>query len=166
MTARNSRGPHPSTLQPAISLDRLIRVVGARRVIAARWWEDLRERHLVTTNGSQHHTCHQMRSVSRRAACSVSSLRSANRRVSAAGRAIRTTSYRIPRCSAPESPTSREARAASRTRRLARLRSTAPLSCRLTVTPTLVSGPLRSEEHTSELQSLTNLVCRLLLEKK
>src|SRR5258706_9786066 len=28
--------------------------------------------------------------------------------------------------------------------------------------PTLV----RSEEHTSELQSLTNLVCRLLLEKK
>src|SRR5258706_12482710 len=27
-------------------------------------------------------------------------------------------------------------------------------------------GPFRSEEHTSELQSLTNLVCRLLLEKK
>src|SRR5438046_5832939 len=27
-------------------------------------------------------------------------------------------------------------------------------------------GPYRSEEHTSELQSLTNLVCRLLLEKK
>src|SRR5258706_12167775 len=26
--------------------------------------------------------------------------------------------------------------------------------------------PPRSEEHTSELQSLTNLVCRLLLEKK
>src|SRR5258706_9605661 len=26
--------------------------------------------------------------------------------------------------------------------------------------------PMRSEEHTSELQSLTNLVCRLLLEKK
>src|SRR5438093_8786728 len=31
----------------------------------------------------------------------------------------------------------------------------------------LVVGDLeRSEEHTSELQSLTNLVCRLLLEKK
>src|SRR5437016_8862043 len=31
----------------------------------------------------------------------------------------------------------------------------------------LVGVPhLRSEEHTSELQSLTNLVCRLLLEKK
>src|ERR1019366_10770430 len=27
-------------------------------------------------------------------------------------------------------------------------------------------GKNRSEEHTSELQSLTNLVCRLLLEKK
>src|SRR5437016_7123722 len=27
-------------------------------------------------------------------------------------------------------------------------------------------SPSRSEEHTSELQSLTNLVCRLLLEKK
>src|SRR5437016_12034762 len=29
-----------------------------------------------------------------------------------------------------------------------------------------VMNPVRSEEHTSELQSLTNLVCRLLLEKK
>ena len=27
-------------------------------------------------------------------------------------------------------------------------------------------GMVRSEEHTSELQSLVNLVCRLLLEKK
>src|SRR5437016_9909180 len=30
----------------------------------------------------------------------------------------------------------------------------------------MVNLSLRSEEHTSELQSLTNLVCRLLLEKK
>src|SRR5438046_7258589 len=30
----------------------------------------------------------------------------------------------------------------------------------------LAVGDNRSEEHTSELQSLTNLVCRLLLEKK
>src|SRR2546430_3137073 len=30
----------------------------------------------------------------------------------------------------------------------------------------LVLWPLRSEEHTSELQSQSNLVCRLLLEKK
>src|SRR2546425_6918424 len=31
---------------------------------------------------------------------------------------------------------------------------------------TLERAPLRSEEHTSELQSLAYLVCRLLLEKK
>src|SRR5688572_31718255 len=31
---------------------------------------------------------------------------------------------------------------------------------------TLISAILRSEEHTSELQSQSNLVCRLLLEKK
>src|SRR2546430_10971676 len=30
----------------------------------------------------------------------------------------------------------------------------------------LLEIPLRSEEHTSELQSQSNLVCRLLLEKK
>src|SRR5205814_6351142 len=30
----------------------------------------------------------------------------------------------------------------------------------------LSEGPSRSEEHTSELQSLRHLVCRLLLEKK
>src|SRR2546425_9031850 len=29
-----------------------------------------------------------------------------------------------------------------------------------------ISAPMRSEEHTSELQSLAYLVCRLLLEKK
>ena len=32
--------------------------------------------------------------------------------------------------------------------------------------PLMGAGKYRSEEHTSELQSLTNLVCRLLLEKK
>src|SRR5258706_4416055 len=32
--------------------------------------------------------------------------------------------------------------------------------------PRPIIDELRSEEHTSELQSLTNLVCRLLLEKK
>src|SRR2546430_13249175 len=31
---------------------------------------------------------------------------------------------------------------------------------------TLAIAPVRSEEHTSELQSQSNLVCRLLLEKK
>src|SRR2546427_2302849 len=33
-------------------------------------------------------------------------------------------------------------------------------------TPELARTPPRSEEHTSELQSQSNLVCRLLLEKK
>src|SRR2546426_7525050 len=34
------------------------------------------------------------------------------------------------------------------------------------MTPIEIIGKLRSEEHTSELQSPCNLVCRLLLEKK
>src|SRR5258706_2030219 len=34
------------------------------------------------------------------------------------------------------------------------------------VAPLPLPSEARSEEHTSELQSLTNLVCRLLLEKK
>src|SRR5258706_9311968 len=34
------------------------------------------------------------------------------------------------------------------------------------IPPVSLRGFQRSEEHTSELQSLTNLVCRLLLEKK
>src|SRR5438045_7863882 len=41
------------------------------------------------------------------------------------------------------------------------------LACRLTLTRVgYVNAPGRSEEHTSELQSLRHLVCRLLLEKK
>src|SRR5437016_9164907 len=51
-------------------------------------------------------------------------------------------------------------RGARRSRRAAHRRDTRR---RRRVLPAQV---LRSEEHTSELQSLTNLVCRLLLEKK
>src|SRR5258706_11519739 len=40
------------------------------------------------------------------------------------------------------------------------------LCCLSLVNDWLVEISFRSEEHTSELQSLTNLVCRLLLEKK
>src|SRR5438046_3586223 len=40
--------------------------------------------------------------------------------------------------------------------------ATSSIGCR----PSRRCSSLRSEEHTSELQSLTNLVCRLLLEKK
>src|SRR2546430_10499939 len=36
----------------------------------------------------------------------------------------------------------------------------------LSVTSSEMSDKIRSEEHTSELQSQSNLVCRLLLEKK
>src|SRR5579863_10722557 len=40
------------------------------------------------------------------------------------------------------------------------------LPCALPRTPSARRPPLRSEEHTSELQSPVHLVCRLLLEKK
>src|SRR5258705_9166497 len=50
-------------------------------------------------------------------------------------------------------------RRASRRSRLAR-------RCPACARPTRLCAALRSEEHTSELQSLRHLVCRLLLEKK
>src|SRR5438874_2908706 len=43
-------------------------------------------------------------------------------------------------------------------------KTSSSLASRMCLTP--VSGSLRSEEHTSELQSRRDLVCRLLLEKK
>src|SRR5258706_6152331 len=39
-------------------------------------------------------------------------------------------------------------------------------AARISRTIVVAAASSRSEEHTSELQSLTNLVCRLLLEKK
>src|SRR5438046_7092817 len=51
--------------------------------------------------------------------------------------------------------------------RSARTRNGRKAAPSATATPVrIVAVALRSEEHTSELQSLTNLVCRLLLEKK
>src|SRR2546430_10282041 len=47
---------------------------------------------------------------------------------------------------------------------IARACAQAPLTCEGVVEQARASG--RSEEHTSELQSQSNLVCRLLLEKK
>src|SRR5688572_31370750 len=44
--------------------------------------------------------------------------------------------------------------------------SASPLLARPARTTCSNGGPRRSEEHTSELQSQSNLVCRLLLEKK
>src|SRR5438093_9392884 len=53
------------------------------------------------------------------------------------------------------------------TRRRARVRRLRPSIARPVHESRLdITGGERSEEHTSELQSLTNLVCRLLLEKK
>src|SRR2546430_7681294 len=46
-------------------------------------------------------------------------------------------------------------------------RTTNSMSVRMrTATLSKCVNPIRSEEHTSELQSQSNLVCRLLLEKK
>src|ERR1019366_10405197 len=41
-----------------------------------------------------------------------------------------------------------------------------PIGAKISRQCTVENCATRSEEHTSELQSLTNLVCRLLLEKK
>src|SRR2546425_4208276 len=57
----------------------------------------------------------------------------------------------------------------SRSRSSKRRHCSSLLICRknlATTTPLLVRSRSRSEEHTSELQSLAYLVCRLLLEKK
>src|SRR3989441_9657482 len=43
---------------------------------------------------------------------------------------------------------------------------TTPMNCRWISSISCLAYCLRSEEHTSELQSLAYLVCRLLLEKK
>src|SRR2546425_2573716 len=58
----------------------------------------------------------------------------------------------------------RNSRAATATPNRARLRR--PAECVLSARHRIASTNLRSEEHTSELQSLAYLVCRLLLEKK
>src|SRR3712207_8947703 len=53
--------------------------------------------------------------------------------------------------------------------RAAKARSSSPGSNsteRVAARTTVVAKPMRSEEHTSELQSRQYLVCRLLLEKK
>src|SRR5438132_10232402 len=47
-----------------------------------------------------------------------------------------------------------------------RFETTVPVSPLGLKLATSASAPLRSEEHTSELQSHSDLVCRLLLEKK
>src|SRR4029077_503178 len=127
---------HPAPSQPAVALHRLIRVLRTRRVVATRGREDLGERHLVAANQAEQDPCHRFSFESLSAAWLASSLRSANDTSSAAGRAIRTTSYRIPSPASGESGPRMVTLASSRTRRRARLRSTEVLTARLTVTPT------------------------------
>src|SRR5258706_5648592 len=54
----------------------------------------------------------------------------------------------------------------AKSRKAVRMSPEVPSMIRRTVNPSRCNDAARSEEHTSELQSLTNLVCRLLLEKK
>src|SRR3712207_8355871 len=77
-----------------------------------------------------------------------------------------TTLFRSARAGLPTIPLPREsAQAAARTARPARAATAVPASASTGVAE-LLRGPVRSEEHTSELQSRQYLVCRLLLEKK
>src|SRR6202163_266193 len=135
MAARYACGPHPPATQPAVPFDRLVCVYRARGVVAARWGKQLGKRLLIAANQSEQNPRHRFNFESLSAACSVSALRSSKDTSSAAGRAIRTTSYRIPRLVRGESGPSSLRRTSSRKRRLARLRWTEPLIVRLTVTP-------------------------------
>src|SRR5438093_5643444 len=69
-------------------------------------------------------------------------------------------SLRVPRASRAHTPPPKSAPPS--TAYPLRARNTIPA----TRSASLIASAFRSEEHTSELQSLTNLVCRLLLEKK
>src|ERR1700686_4345939 len=140
MAARDSHRSHPATAQPAIPLNRLICVVGAGRVVAAGRWKHLRKRHLVAPNQSEEQPGHEFSFDSRRTACAASTTRSAYVTSRAAGRAMRTTSYRIPTPVRGESTPNQPARTTSRSRRRARLRSTELFTCRLTLTPTRLSS--------------------------
>src|SRR5437016_9985406 len=62
-------------------------------------------------------------------------------------------------CGDPHPPPNRKTCATEATRRASRCASKM-------LSTSSIAALVRSEEHTSELQSLTNLVCRLLLEKK
>src|SRR5712692_10185815 len=154
MAARDARRPHPAPSKPPVFLNCLVCVVRARRVVAARGRKELRKRMLVTADHGQQNRRHGLSFESLTAACSVSASRSANGTSSAAGRAIRTTSYRIPSpCSGESGPRS-QSRATSRIRRRARLRSTEPLTLRLTVTPTRLSSASRGTANATSARPL------------
>src|SRR5579864_1914244 len=140
VAARDPRRAHPASPEPAIALNCFIRVMGAGRVVATGWRQDPGKGHLVAADHGEEELCHEFNLESLSAATDASAARSANDTSSAAGRAIRTTSYRIPTSPAGESAPRKRIREASRSRRRARFRSTEPLIARLTVTPTLPSS--------------------------
>src|SRR5688572_32309036 len=76
-----------------------------------------------------------------------------------------TTLFRFPprRALRARGPGRHRRHAPDRARRLRRVQRG---GARVYDAPTGLGGAARSEEHTSELQSQSNLVCRLLLEKK
>src|SRR5260370_7815237 len=135
MAARDPHGSHPPTAQPAIPLDRFVRVVGAGRVVAAGRRKDLGKGHLVTPNQSQQQPRHEFSLDSRSAAWCASAARSANVSSRAAGRAMRTTSYRIPTPASGESAPKKFRRASPPTPRRPRLRSPPPPKPHLPLTP-------------------------------
>src|SRR3989475_11547138 len=136
MAAGDPRGSHPSALGPSVPLDRLIGVVRAGRVVAAGGRQDPGDGELITANQQQEKLRHGLTVARLSAASEASAFRSANETSSAAGRAIRTTSYRIPTWRSGESIPSSASLPTSRSRRRARLRCTEVLTARLTVTPT------------------------------
>src|SRR5260370_13878986 len=75
-----------------------------------------------------------------------------------------TTLFRSPRPTGVRNPHHRPA--VARERHLGAQRNTLEARRDVPAHDDLVRAELRSEEHTSELQSHLNLVCRLLLEKK
>src|SRR5260370_1700030 len=96
VTARDAHRTHPAAPQPAVALDRLIAVVRARRIVAAGRRQDPGNGQLITADQDQEQLGHGFIWASLSAASEASSLTSANETSSAAGRAITTTSYRIP----------------------------------------------------------------------
>src|SRR5260370_32511060 len=96
VAASDADSTHPATLQPAVPFDRLVRVVRARRVVAAGGRQDPGKGHLITANQEKKELRHGLVLESLSAASEASALTSANDISSIAGRAIRTTSYRIP----------------------------------------------------------------------
>src|SRR5690349_18910941 len=140
MAAGDSARAHPPTLHPAVALNRLVRVVRARGVVAAGRGQDAGKGQLVTADQQKKYLRHQVNLASLSAASEASALSSSNDISSAPRRAIRTTSYRIPTWRKGESGPSNPPLATSRRRRRARLRSTEVLIPLVTVTPMRLSA--------------------------